>query len=251
MTPAKLSETAQRASERYVSFLNSLRGTLSTVIRSDPADVRTRRELRMSAFAIARTFIDVEMKLIEQDLDDVADYQFRRAVSEAGLQAADIDRAEILDDLLAETADHLETEMRAQIERDVAQLLKRHKDFQLEVHLISLTERVDPRSAQFRALMRHSDQVRFFFKDRSGRRYPSQKFIRTVYRDALLQAGNEIYMLTAVDVGFKKARVVHPDRNAGVNDYVFPLNPDTGQGSYVEIRDEAFHPNSNAILKAE
>ena len=250
MTPAKLTEVAQSASQRYVSFLNSLRGLLSTVIRSDPSDMRTRNQLRSAAFDIARTYLNTELQMMERDTVEAAESEYARAHYDAGVALTPFEPIQAVQDSIDTHAEALETEMRAQIERDVSMLLKRHRDFQMEVQMIAMSENIDMPTAQFRAIMRHSDQVRFFFVDRSGRKYPSQKFIRTVYRDAMLQIGNETYMITALQMGFQRVRVVHPEPGARANEVTFPLNPSGDEGGYTDIRGELFHPNSNSVLRA-
>lgn len=250
MTPQELTEAAQRASERYVLFLNSLRGVLSQALRSDPSDMRARTALREACLESARAFLRTEIGIIEQEVERSAEEETVRLNSTISPDSSDAELSPLAQDIVETAQDRLETELRAQIERDIMQVLLKHKDFQIEVHMLADIERISADGAKFKVLMRGEDQVRFYFRDRMGRKLQSQKFIRTVWRDALLQTGNEAFLIAAAKSGFDTVVVDHPDRQSSANGVEIAINPEfEGEVSYADVRDSIFHPNSQAVLR--
>lgn len=247
MTPNELTESSQRASDRYVVLLNAFRGLLSQTTRKNPVDVRARRALRENALEVARTYLMTEVGISSDEIEKAVSEEIFRFNAMTGANVTLED--DVIEDVIEAAEERLATEIRAQIERDIILLQSRHKDFQIETFMTSQSERVDLETAKFRVLMRGSDQVRFFARDRIGRRIQSQKFVRTVWRDTLLQAGNEAFLLAASLAGIEKLVVDHPDKNASANGVVISTSPNlVGDNSYADIRDEVFHPNSQARL---
>lgn len=91
---------------------------------------------------------------------------------------------------------------------------------------------------------------KFYFVDRINRRWPSQKYIRSIWRHHLLTAYNETYLFTLAEYGETTARVVHLDPNHRVHGLVLAIADEGNLLRYEDVRDEIFHPNADAIVTA-
>ena len=144
-------------------------------------------------------------------------------------------------ELLSQSEDFLLTSIRAQIIRDVETLVQRYRVFAIEAQLF-------PSAAKTVAAI---DRVNFEFMDRAGRVYSSTRYIRTTWRQTLVSLAAEFYLLGAISHGVEVVTVQNPDPEnqwIGFEISLTDLNSDTP--SFLHVRDEIFHPNSNATLKA-
>jgi len=247
MTPNQLTEAAQRASERYTVMTGAFRGALVDAVGRNPADMRSRASLKRACLDIALVYLRGEIENISYDVDDAAqDETDRFALSYTGSTVRD-DMSALTLDTVALAKESLETELRAQIERDINQVLSRFKDFQIETHMLADSERISLNAAKLRVQMKGETKASYYFRDRIGRRFESRKFVRAIWRNTLLQVGNEAFMISAAKAGFLTLVVDHPDQASNANGTRISLGAQPAD-SYASIRDTIFHPNSQARL---
>lgn len=244
-----LDEISTGAGDRYVSFLLSLRGVLGVALKTRPDDMRAFGEIRTGAYAVAEVYLASEV-------DHFAD-----ALQRVQKAAVDAVRAEVLSDdpvtdiELEDYADELLTwfrlELRAQIERDVNVIVSKRRELVLAATTASWSRRRDLNTAYLQLQSARRESVDFYFTDRTGRRYPSQKYVRQLVRHALLNFACESFVLEAASFGVDTVFVDHPDRNNSHNGEAISLVGAANMLSLSDIRDEAFHPNSNAFLTTQ
>lgn len=241
-----LDSFAMQSGERYVDLLNSFRNLLWNAMRQNPKDMRNRTYLKQTALERARLFRETEQSMFDFSLETVASKVEQMFEAETGVKI-DFDKIPFAVDYMEEMRAYFGTELTSQLQRDVAQVERRLVDFSLEVFM---TDRVinDPVQAHMNALIDTRENMKFYFKDRSGRRNLSQKFIRATTRHALLVSAVELYAIAASYVG-DHMEVTHFENGAKSVGMKVGFRREQGYPLLADIRDEVFHPNSNAFLK--
>jgi hypothetical protein len=84
----------------------------------------------------------------------------------------------------------------------------------------------------------------FMFYDRLGRQTPSARFVRGLWRMTLISAHNETVLEHIIAAGQSRAAVLHDVKATEI----ITIYDDPVLRSYVDVREELFHPNSNAYL---
>lgn len=239
---------ATGASERYVALLNSYREALRASLQQNPKDVRTRQYLRKTAMDRSLSFREAELEMLSEQITAAVSLGGEHAAEDLGLAAAADDglTADYIDHLV----EHATTELTSQIQRDLAQTMHHFQEFQLEVVMQQRNAGLPDHEAHFRAFTQANGRVSFFFKDRAGRRHMSQKFVRTMTRHTLLIGYLESYALHAAAYGARHMEVVHPDQNSEAHGIEVGFRRDQGLPLVSDLKEEVFHPNSNASLKA-
>ena len=118
----------------------------------------------------------------------------------------------------------------------------------LQVTVASKSEGISLQTALAQYRIGNAAELHFFFHDRRNQKWPSRKFIRAVWRHHLLTAFNEVTLLTLAEHGVTTARIEHINPKADSNGLLVAMNSSTELPTYAEIRNEIFHPNSDAIL---
>lgn len=235
---------AMQAGERYVDVLNSFRNLLWNAMRQNPSDFRSRTYLKEASLERARVYRDTEIAAFDFALETVASQVEERIRQETGVPIR-LEEIEYVGQYLDDIRSFFATELTSQLQRDIGQLERRLSDFSLEYFMAERTLN-DPVQAHMTALIDTREQMKFYFKDRSGRRHLSQKFIRTTTRHSLLIAGVELYSIAASYVG-NHMEVTHPDGK--VNGMKIGFTRAQGYPLLSDVREEVFHPNSDAFLK--
>lgn len=241
MTPNRYTEVSHQAGVRYQTVLSTFRGMLFAFL-AQPFSIRMAADLRRNAVEVGRMFIRSEEPLIEEALEESARSAVETAQRDLGLTVrAEISSAQSA--FLAQHNDYLLSEVQAQLSRDVEMLVRRYREFGLEAHLNQTAGEglIAPRVT--------TDRTRFYFRDRVGRLYPSQKFIRSVWRHSLVTIGAEFYCMEAVSAGAQEVEVVHPDVGSRFNGLRIGLTERSSAPAFIDVRDEVFHPQSQAVLK--
>lgn len=245
MNPNRYTEIAAQAGERYVQVLDTFRSLLFSAQAQPFTNARANR-LRTAALDIGRSFLSTEKDHIWTALSETAQETLRTAQEDVRVSPQS-DVPEEYDAFLEQSESFLVTELGAQLTRDAESLVVRYRQFAVEADLARKTSGSNLRSAIAAVGAQASDRTKFQFRDRGGRLYASQKFVRTVWRQALLAVGAEFYLLEAAARGATKIEIIHPDVSSAWHGHEIDL---TDTASFLDIRDEAFHPQSNAILKA-
>lgn len=249
MIVTKLTYEAELAGQRYVNMVAAWRGVYAQAIAGgDFGTPKARQAVSGQAYDIARTYLDTEQKALERAFAEIALQAHRDALRDASAVVSADDYEARTSELLSEPQQHAVAEIIVQIERDVAFMLKQLRNAALTVELAARAQGISRHAAQIQYRVRHGDELRFYFADRAGRRWPSQKFIRQVVRGALLEAYNQVVMATLAEHRIDRAVVRHVDPNSRWDGTEITLLPAVDLPTYDEIRDEAFHANSDAVI---
>lgn len=242
-----LDSLSVKAGERYVNFLLSLRGVLSASSGVPVKDNRAFANIRMGSYEVAQTFMESEVEFFERDLQSLQDRA--RALAQSDVLSGAPSKTLVLSDYADELVTWFRQELRSQIERDINTAVQKRREIALDATLMARSKGYSEEVAYQLASSRRGG-VNFYFKDRAGRKYPSQKFIRQLYRQGLITIAIESYALEAAAYGVAELEIVHPDNNHGYVGERITLVEKPNMLTLAEVRDEVFHPNSNAFLRA-
>jgi hypothetical protein len=244
---ALLSEHAEESSRRYLGLVDAWRHFHERAIMSpDFGTARGMTALREQAYGNARSFLHAEQVMIQEISHQIALQARRDALNDQSATVTADTLSERIAELLTSSLSDLENEITVQIERDIAFLVRSVRNAALEVETAATAQQISRVAAKVQFRMRDRGELKFYFKDRQNRKWPSQKFVRTVWRQHLLDTYNETVLATLADFGIDQAMVVAPGSN---NDRVLvTVLPGSELPTYRELRDEIFHPNSEAYL---
>ncbi len=242
-----LTEFAGQASIRYAMFTDGLRSiyrdALTSQMLSDAQHVA-----RATQYGVR--FLEGEASRIASDIEEIAASARKTTLS----QIASNDSSDLTDEALEHlraSSDYLYSELAAQVSRDIATLRKSIQRVRLEVSLAARTSGRSRRAALIEYMVGNKADVQFFFHDKASRKWESKGFVRSIWRQTLLSAYNEVVLFTLADHGIDRAVVEHHSPNAQHDGVVIALSSNTELPTYSEIRDTVFHPNANAWLKME
>lgn len=92
-------------------------------------------------------------------------------------------------------------------------------------------------------------EVGFMFMDRAGRRWKSDRYVRTRVNIHLVQTYNETYLYGMKVAGLDEAELRYADPEHERNGYRFSISGSGEWPSYVDVRDNILKPNSLALVK--
>ncbi|CAO3459767.1 hypothetical protein [Azospirillum argentinense] len=243
-----LSFEAEQAGQRYTALVAAWRGIHASALEArDFGTARGLGRARAGAYDVARSFLDTERALLAATLRGVALEAHAHALSIARTLSAD-ELPDAAHELLSASQSYAESELAVQIERDIALLLKRLRAAAIDVDMIARIQGVARSAALIQHRARAGTELRFAFKDRANRKWPSRTFVRTTWRQALLDVYNETVMASVAAIGASRVRVVTSDAPAAANGLILTLLPGVDLPTYAEVRDAVFHPNAEAWL---
>lgn len=246
----RLSEIAEAAAERYLSVIFALRGAYDTALNAiDPLAPAINRQLHSTAFRVARAHLESEDAFAQEAVWEIAAQSVADALRDLGLGHVAQDVPEALSDHLSAVYEHVRSEIAVQLERDASAITQKHRKLGLQVKTYAAANGWSE-AATLVHLRLAERTLKFYFRDRQGRKWPSQKYVRTVWRHALLALYNEVYLFTLAERGQTRAVVWHPDPNSRYAGEVIALDDEPSLPSYEDIKEDAFHPNSDAVLRA-
>ncbi len=246
---SRLSFLAERASERYLLVLQSLRGILAQALnRPDPSASALRSFIREEAIRIAEVFLESEHREIIANMQSIACLASADAFRSLGADVVRNESSGAVVELLDAQEKYLLSEIAVQLERDIAGLLKHWHMAALQIHRLERLYRLSREAAIARFRISEQQKLKFWFKDRHGRRYPSQKYVRTVMRGALLDLAVNAFLGVMADAGVSQLAVIHQDTKHSYFGLTVSV-VDDGVDPFIEdVRDDVFHPNSEAWL---
>lgn len=227
-----------RAGERYVAFLLSLRGLYERSMGRSAIDATAIQSIAQDGSAIADAFIEQEVARMDEDLDAAKAAGIARIrMTIDGAEDAPIYQGDdFSDDLLV----WFKRELSLQAYRDVNSLALARRAHALQTTLSNGSMRT--------FAVRPID---FLFTDRSGRKYPAQKFYRNLYRQTLLVFAVESAAADAATFGYEEVFIEHRDKNKGYYGAPITLTGNPDMLSLHDVRDEVFHPNATAFLTVQ
>ncbi|MBO6507504.1 MAG: hypothetical protein JJ979_03295 [Roseibium sp.] len=248
MITNKFSELAERAGERYGLVLETWRSIFNRAVANarfgSPA---VKNQALIEAYNVAHKHVDDETERMRADLEQIA-LEARSAA--LAVFSAD-DTSELTDELtqhLNDCVEHLRSEYAIQIERDIASLRKNLTITALQISVSARAQGVSRRNATLQYQVGNSREMRFYFHDRANRKWPSRKYIRTIWRHELLDLYNDVVLATAAEYGAAELEVSHAHAKAGVHGKRLSLSYNSELPNYSEVKAEIFHPNSESIL---
>jgi hypothetical protein len=251
MTLAELlNYSADAAAQRYGMLIDSFRfGFARALDDRNFGSPQLLNVVTQQAYETASAFIDGEKIQIDSEALQFSDLAQNSTLEKISAATSDV-LSEALSEHLNATADYLAREISIQIERDIAFLRQSLLRTQLNVSLIARAHSVPQEAALMRYRAGNASELHFFFHDRSGRAWPSRRFIRQTWRQNMLATYNETVLMTLAEHGIDRAIVRYPDPEHSHNGTVVSLHPGAETLNYAEIRGQFFHPNSQAFLEA-
>lgn len=248
MITRQMSAAAEAAAQRYGTLVEGWRLLFArSFSEQDFGSARQIIRIKNSAYEMARAFLRTEVDLIETEFRQVALEAQGSTLSSLAIPLAQ----ELTDDaleLLAASAEYLQTELSVQIERDIAWLLQSVRSANLQVFISSSSRGISRQAAVMEYRIGNAAELQFFFHDRRNQKWPSRKFVRAVWRHSLLNLYNETVLLTLAEAGQGTAYIIHANPQSDNHGLQIALSSGTELPTYGEIRSEVFHPNSDAVL---
>ena len=243
-----MSAAAEAAAQRYGLLVEGWRALYQSALdRSDFGTPRQMLRITEEAYAMGHRFLDTERIEVQRATREIALEAHRATLAEIGAESAD-ELADAASEHLSDAESYLTHEITIQIERDIAFLKQSLRKAYLQVAVASRAQGIAPKAALIQYRIGNAAELHFFFHNRGGQKWPSRKFIRGVWRHHLLAVYNEIVLMDLADHGFDRAEVRHLNPDAHSNGMQISMHTGSALPTYSEIRNEVFHPNSDAIL---
>ena len=206
--------------------------------------------LKATLSDIALTYLEMNEEKIEEILPEISKDAHRAALEHLRMSDAEIDAdqlSELLGDVESASSSFISGEIVSQVNRDVNQVIRDYRNASIRASM--LAENVGQQAANIQVMIDEMNSGRkLWFKDRAGRKIPSQKYVRRLWRQVLRDHWVQVYIKTLAMFGETKAVVWHEDhkhRAFGIELDI--LEPDYG----LHDIDKVFHPNSRALPVAQ
>lgn len=153
--------------------------------------------------------------------------------------------SELLSDPEDASASYLKGEIVAQVNRDVNQVVRHYRDASLRVMMRADLGTETTADAKIKVML---DEInakrRLWFRDRAGRKIPSQKHVRRTWRSTLRDHWVSAYMTSLAAYGEKDALIWHEDPSHSSFGEVMKI----GEPGYdLDDYEQTFHPNARAL----
>ncbi len=243
-----MSTTAEAGAQRYGLLIDGWKILFSRAL--DSHDFGTQKQMTKvvaDAYTMGSMFLVGEAIDITDALEDIAE----QALTATNVELNITDAEEFSDALSAHVVDfdaHLTSELALQIERDIALLKKTLRDTYLSVSIAGRAQRLPLRTALMQHRIAGVTDVQFSFQDRRNAKWPAKRFIRSTWRHNLLALYNDTVLMTLADHGVDTAQIRHDDTTSAMHGLEISIASNTDLPTYADIRNEAFHPNANAIV---
>lgn len=243
-----ISNDADAASQRYGMLVEGWRALYTSAL--DQSHFGSEKQLRSvvaQAYGMARMFLATETDQIEATSDRIASEAQRVTLAQLSSKVAK-ELSDEASEHVSASNDYLLHEISVQIERDIAFLRQSLRSTYLHVNLAARANHQSARAALMQYRIGNSSELHFFFHDRRNQRWPSRKFVRSVWRQHLLSTYNETVLITLSDHGIDVAQVEHIDPNSDKHGMKISMDSNSDLPTYAEIKGTIFHPNSDAVL---
>lgn len=240
----QLNIEADAAAARYGILTDTWQGLFSRELNASDFGVEPQM-IRMvgEAYRLAEQFLADEREMAADRFEAAALEALGRVKSDLSVTA----QTKLSDAALThlgEAEAYLIDELIAQIHRDIAMMRQKLRQVVLAVDMSARVRSISQRQALIEHRITNNDNLTFTFHDRHRRTWISKKFVRALWRRALLDVYNEVVMLSLVDFGESFAIVRRGDSyGEQIN-----LAGDIRYFTYADIRDEVFHPGSMSFL---
>lgn len=241
----RISELAESAAQRYDIVLQTYRNIYEgSMNEHDFGYQKQFSRIKKQSYKIAKNYLEVESDIISSSLIEISSEAHTKTIFE--LRSNESQKEEDrTGDIVEAAGEYLITELSIQLERDIAFLIKSVRNSSLSIKMSAQSQGISAKSA----LVQHKiGEVKFVFRDRVNSKWPSRKFVRSAWRQSLLQAYNNTVLTIIAAHGLNNAEVTHTEGSSKWNGTILAISPETSYPTYNEVEGEIFHPNSNAIL---
>lgn len=242
MQPEHINRVSESTRVSYRLFGMALTGAFGRALdQGDPTSSRARTEFKAAVTGLGRDFVDLTTQEVRSGLDEVA----KTAVMMTGLAPSEGTMACVREHV-AWLKDIVCDRIRECVSRDCATAEQAFRRLALNVEIASMRGSMGRTTAVIGARYGAVRNLSFVQQDRLGRKLSSDAFVRTLVRDALLNAYVETFLFVQASAGFDIAKATKGDGES----VTFSITGNTkGMPSYDEIRDGLFHPQSSASLE--
>jgi len=237
------SEASGNASERYLIMTGAFQSVYSTAVGEGVYSELTTNGVRDELRDIGHTHYYAEEMALRQEMQDVISQARTSAMRHLGYESSKISLDTVYDAYNAQY-EFTKREIATQIERDISQIIKRYRNFGIKVELIRTTNGWSEASSHSTMLMKEK-RDKLWFRDRAGRRVPSQRYIRTLWKSSLRDLYVQAYLSQIAVFGEKFATIWHP--NPKHKSFGSVIYLDGREPAYDDLKDTVFHPNSDAL----
>jgi hypothetical protein len=206
--------------------------------------------MKRASYDLARDFLETELPLMRQAVAGFA-YAGQASIERAVGREPQARLMEAVESNMLLVSEGLETDLRLQIERDVAAVLGALRGMALREALSASPDATKKRGRGGAAEARAEAlaTLRFEFLDRSARRWPSPRHVRTLYRQAFVYAWNESALVAAAATGLDTLRIDHPDSQYAMRGELVAVTAEGDGITWQDALDEGvFHPQTHAWL---
>lgn len=249
MITNRLNELSERAADRYSQLIMAWQGLFQTSANSSNFGT-SQGAVKMSdeAYVTARQFLENEATQIALAVNEIVSEARTDVLSQ--LQSSDEqDETVVVSELVLQSQSYLAHELAIQIERDISLLKDTMRRMTIHVGMSAKIQNTSIRQALIQHRMINTEPVQFFFYARNSAKWPSRRFVRTLWRHTLLSVYNEIIMQALVDHNEFQAQVDHANVDFHAYGRIISLFDGSSLPTYLDVRNELFHPNSDAVLK--
>lgn len=241
----RIDDLAERAAQRYTLLTESWSIGFNRLF-----DGNGQAELVSTSFELAQEFLGNEFERIGDAVAEIAS-EARTATLREIASTDSTDLPEAAQQHSEASASYIHNELVAQIQRDIATMRQRHMIISLEVDALMRLRGQSRAVALAEYITRNPVDIQFSFYDRRAFRWSSRKFIRGMWRQALLSVYNETVLFTLADHGISRAGVITEKSGEPVQISVIGLDSSTVLPSYMDARQDLFHPNSQNYMAME
>lgn len=244
MLPESITVTAKRIAQRHASFTQTLTAILArTLDQADPTTAKSRSELMRQVLQAAHEHIEAAMGEVGEGVNAL----MQMGVSDAGIALVESDREGLGEhiDLIREDAGNA---LVLCSQRDVQAVAGALRRVALVADITRSAGHVSRTTAIIQSRFGAVRELGFHQSDRLGRKWDSTTYVEVMMRGYLLHAYIESRLFALSRGGADLVTVDYPDH--AEHELTFSITGLTpGVPTYADVRDEVFHPRSNASVK--
>jgi len=242
-----LTEWAAGAADRYRLLLFVLSGAAGRAVDISGRKATVRPTLANELEKLVGTHMGGESEILLSRALEIAGVAVARANRDLGRIEVTSQLPDTLRTLVIESAQALVKEVRLQAGRDADAAIQFARRQAMAINMAAASRGVNLTGAAIEVRQAAQD-VEFGARDRAGRLWGAQNFIKTVVRHHLLTIYNDAYLTVLADHGLSTAKVLADNPEHRHNGVVFSITATPGaELTYEMIRAQVFHPNSNCL----
>lgn len=237
MRQAEFNSISNEVAIRYTTFLETIQAAYNRTILSADLSPRTLDQFKKEIANIHKHYLEREVQM----LVDVHDKLQNMISSDTQAQKISVVDDSEWGNYLSDNTNFLYESIKIQSYKDTLHINNFIRAKALQVRSLN-----DYQSA-YSLVFNHSE-LSFYYTDKLGRKINSVKYVRTASRDYLVKNYNDMVVGSAILNGNDTVTVDHVDHNHEDYGKVFAVSG-SHDVNYFDVREDVFHPNSNAIVR--